>query len=231
MTPAYTTDILHLADGRELSLKFFKHASFAINIEGKWIYNDPVSDFADYTTLEKADLILVGHHHYDHLDIKAIRAILKSDTQILCDKTSATMLLEEGIKAKSLNIGELAEPFSFLKIEATAAYNTTEGHQQFHPKEREDIGFILNYGSTRLYIAGDGERTDEMLSIKGVDIAFLPVNQPYTMTVEDAVLSVKSLKPKIFYPYHYGQVEEVTDLERLQRELHDVCEVRIRGME
>ena len=141
------------------------------------------------------------------------------------------MLLEEGIKAKSLNIGESVEPFSFLKIEATAAYNTTEGHLQFHPKEREDIGFILNYGSTRLYIAGDGERTDEMLSIKGVDIAFLPVNQPYTMTVEDAVLSVKSLKPKIFYPYHYGQVEEVTDLERLQRELHDVCEVRIRGME
>ena len=231
MTTAYTTDILHLGDGKELSLVFFKHASLAISIEGKWIYNDPVSDFADYSKLQKADLILIGHHHYDHLDINAIREILKSDTQIVCDKTSATMLKEEGIEAKFLSPEESYTPFEGLLIESIRAYNTSDCALQFHPKEREDIGFVLNYGSTRIYIAGDGEPTPEMLSLKGIDIAFLPVNQPYTMKVEQAVAAVKSLKPAIFYPYHYGQVEEITDLELLKRELEGVCEVRIRGME
>lgn len=88
-----------------------------------------------------------------------------------------------------------------------AAYNTTEGHLQFHPREREDCGYVLTLGGTRVYIAGDSEPTPEMRSLEWIDIAFLPVNQPYTMTVDQAAEAVRALRPAIFYPYHYGEVE------------------------
>ena len=93
------------------------------------------------------------------------------------------------------------------------------------------MGYLLEWDGLRLYVAGDGENTPEMKALQAVDVAFLPVNQPYTMTVDQAVDAVRSLRPRIFYPYHYGQVEERTDLERLRRELEGITEVRIREME
>ncbi len=90
---------------------------------------------------------------------------------------------------------------------------------------------MLTFGGTRIYIAGDGENTPEMESLRDIDIAFLPVNQPYTMTVDQAAEAVRALRPKIFYPYHYGEVEEKTDLDRLVRMLEGVTEIRIRPME
>ena len=90
---------------------------------------------------------------------------------------------------------------------------------------------VLTIGGTRIYIAGDTEPTPELQALRKIDIAFLPVNQPYTMTVDQAVEAVKALKPAIFYPYHYGEVDEKTDIDRLVRELEGVTEVRIRPME
>ncbi|MDE7305665.1 MAG: MBL fold metallo-hydrolase, partial [Alistipes sp.] len=114
-----------------------------------------------------------------------------------------------------------------------AAYNTTEGCLQFHPKQREDCGYLLTIGGMRIYIAGDTEPTPEMKALRDVDIAFLPVNQPYTMTVDQAVEVIRHMKPVLFYPYHYGQVEEQTDLDRLAREVEALgtTEIRIRPME
>ena len=111
------------------------------------------------------------------------------------------------------------------------AYNTSQGHTQFHPRDREDNGYILTIGGTRIYIAGDSENTPEMKALRNIDIAFLPVNQPYTMTVDQAVDAVKAIRPTIFYPYHTGETEVKTDLDRLQRELEGVTEIRIRPME
>ena len=118
-----------------------------------------------------------------------------------------------------------------IRVEAVAAYNTTEGHLQFHPREREDCGYVLTLGGTRVYIAGDSEPTPEMRSLEGIDIAFLPVNQPYTMTVDQAAEAVRALRPAIFYPYHYGEVEQITDLDRLAREVAGLTEMRVRPME
>ena len=129
------------------------------------------------------------------------------------------------------SIRHVATPRDYLKVEAVAAYNTTDGHLQFHPKEREDCGYVLTIGGSRIYIAGDTEPTPELKALKNIDIAFLPVNQPYTMTVDQAVEAVKAIRPTIFYPYHYGEVEEKTDIDRLARELEGVTEVRIRPME
>lgn len=226
--PEYPSDTLTARDGSEITFHFFKHASLAVETGGKWIYVDPVSGYADYAALPKGDLVLITHSHHDHLDITAVDRILTPETEVICDRTSAEAF---EMNCYTMRPGSVATPRDYVKIEAVAAYNTTPGHLQFHPREREDCGYVLTIGGTRIYIAGDTEPTPEMKKLKNIDIAFLPVNQPYTMTVDQAVEAVKAIRPAIFYPYHYGEVEEKTDLERLARELEGVTEVRIRPLE
>ena len=114
-----------------------------------------------------------------------------------------------------------------VTVEAVPAYNTTEGHLQFHPKGR-DNGYILTLDGLRVYIAGDTEDIPEMETIKDIDIAFLPCNQPYTMTPEQLVRAAKVIKPKVLFPYHYGQTDVTTIPSQLQGEGIDV---RIRHYE
>lgn len=225
---SYPSDTLTARDGSTFTITFFKHASLSLCVGGKYIYVDPVSDSARYDQLPKADLIIITHSHYDHLDVAAVEAIQTPQTEILCDRTSAEAF---EMNCYTMRPGSVATPRDYLKVEAVAAYNTTDGHLQFHPKDREDCGYILTLGGSRIYIAGDTEPTPELKALKNIDIAFLPVNQPYTMTVDQAVEAVKALKPAIFYPYHYGEVDEKTDIDRLTRELEGVTEVRIRPME
>jgi L-ascorbate metabolism protein UlaG (beta-lactamase superfamily) len=127
--------------------------------------------------------------------------------------------------------GCVAEPFEGLSVKAVPAYNISEGHTDFHPQAREDCGYILTLGGTTIYVAGDTEDNEDVLALQGVDIAFLPVNQPYTMTIEQAERVVKAIKPTLFYPYHYGQVEQKTDIEALVKSLEGVCEVKVFPME
>ncbi|MBQ8775436.1 MAG: MBL fold metallo-hydrolase [Alistipes sp.] len=226
-TAEYPSDIVEI-NGKELKLTFFAHASIAIEYEGRTIYVDPVVGNARYEELPKADMILVTHSHYDHFDMAAIEAVQRPDTHILLDKTSA-----EGFQGDCYTMlpGSVAEPYADIRVEAVAAYNTSESQLQFHPKEREDCGYILTLGdAVRIYISGDTEPTDEQRAIRNIDIAFICVNQPYTMKPEQAVEAVKALQPKIYYPYHYGQVDEPTDVEALKKMLDSVCDVRIRPL-
>ncbi len=227
--PAYPTDELVTCDGKRLKITFFRHASIALETEdGRHIYVDPVADFADYASLPKADLILVTHHHYDHFDRKAIDLLRRETTPILCDATTAESL---GDLCTPMAPGTSAQPLSGIRVEAVAAYNTSEHQLQFHPRERGDCGYVVTCGRTRIYIAGDTEPTPEMRSLGDIDIAFLPVNQPYTMTVGQAVEAVKALRPTVFYPYHYGQTDITTDIDRLGEALKGITEVRIRPLE
>ncbi len=226
--PTYPADTISTRDGGTITFTFFKHASFAITVGDKHIYIDPVSGYADYAKLPKADLVVVTHSHYDHLDASAIDSLLTASTDIVCDRTSAEAF---EMNCHTMRPGSVARPRDYVKIEAVAAYNTSPDRQQFHPKSREDCGYIFTIGGTRIYVAGDSEPTPEMMALRDIDIAFLPVNQPYTMTVDQAVGVVKAIRPAIFYPYHYGEVEEKTDIDRLVRELEGITEVRVRPME
>ena len=114
-----------------------------------------------------------------------------------------------------------------VSVEAVPAYNSTVGREQFHPKGR-DNGYILTIDGLRIYIAGDTEDIPEMAQIKDIDIAFLPCNQPYTMTPDQLVRAAKVIKPKVLFPYHYGQ----TDLSSIPAQLEGTgIDVRIRHYE
>jgi L-ascorbate metabolism protein UlaG (beta-lactamase superfamily) len=225
--PLYPQDKVVAKDGSEIVFTFFAHASLAIEHNGKHLYFDPVGDFA-WDKLPKADAIFITHSHYDHFEMATVEKIAGEGCAILCDKTSAEAFEHDCI---TMLPGSVAEPFEGLHVKAVPAYNISEGHTDFHPQAREDCGYIVTLGGTSIYVAGDTEDNDDVLSQQGVDIAFLPVNQPYTMTVEQAVRAVKAIQPKIFYPYHYGQVEEKTDIDALVKSLDGVCEVRVFPME
>ena len=228
-TPQYPTDTVQDRDGNDVTFTFFKHASLSITVGERHIYIDPVSEYAEYAHLPKAEVVLVTHSHYDHFDRAAVDDITSRHSVVICDKTTAEAFDGEAVV---MTPGLRAEIEGNIFIDAVAAYNTSEGHTDFHPKAREDCGYVITLASgTRIYIAGDTEPTPEMLALKDIDIAFLPVNQPYTMTVDQAVEAIKAIRPKIFYPYHYGEVEEKTDIERLKRELDNITDVRVFSME
>ena len=163
--PEYPADTLTTRDGMQITITFFKHASLSIEAGGKYIYVDPVSGYADYAALPKADVVLITHSHYDHLDVAAVEAIQTPQTEILCDRTSAEAF---EMNCYTMRPGSVATPRDYLKVEAVAAYNTTDGHLQFHPKEREDCGYVLTIGGSRIYIAGDTEPTPELKALKNI---------------------------------------------------------------
>ena len=119
--------------------------------------------------------------------------------------------------------GDSLTPVPWLKLEAVPAYNTTPDRVKYHPKNR-DNGYILTLGGNRIYIAGDTEDIPELKQLKAIDIAFLPVNQPYTMTVPQAVHAAKMFNPRILYPYHYSD----TDIKQLEEGLKNTPEIEVR---
>ena len=121
--------------------------------------------------------------------------------------------------------GDSSRLGSDIEIDAIPAYNTTEGHLQFHPKGR-DNGFVLAIDGLRIYVAGDTEEIPEMAGLKDIDVAFLPVNQPYTMTPAQCIRAARMINPKVLIPYHFGQ----TDLSHIPEALPGI-DVRIRRMQ
>lgn len=220
----FETDLIATSQG-DLAITFLGHASLQITFGGKEIYADPFGERADYSTLPAADVILITHEHGDHCDPQAIAAISTEKTQLVIT-AACTRQLKDGVvmhNGDSRSIGG-------LNIEAVAAYNIVhkrETGQPFHLRG-EGNGYLVPFGDKRVYIAGDTENIPEMKNLGNIDIAFLPVNLPYTMSPEMAADAAKMIRPRILYPYHYSQ----TDLSRLVTLLENEkgIEVRIRGM-
>ncbi|MBP5772026.1 MAG: MBL fold metallo-hydrolase [Bacteroidaceae bacterium] len=203
------------------------HASIRIEYDGQEIEIDPVSKLRDrsidYTAMPKADYIFLTHEHGDHYDTATLQLLSTERTQLLTNQRCADLYGSGQVMVNGQRT-QLAEDFA---VEAVPAYNTTEGHLQFHPKGR-DNGYILTLDGLRIYIAGDTEDIPEMSAIKDIDIAFLPCNQPYTMTPEQLVNAARTIKPKVLFPYHYGQ----TDVSAIPSQLRgEGIDVRIRHYE
>jgi L-ascorbate metabolism protein UlaG (beta-lactamase superfamily) len=214
----YREDVFKTSGG-ELKITFIGHGTLMLNHAGKVIHVDPVSMYADYATLPKADLILVTHEHMDHLDAKAIQASSTPNTTVVLNQASAN-----GFPNATVMKNGDVKTVAGIKIEAVPAYNL---EKQFHPKGNGN-GYILTFGDKRIFIAGDTESVPEIKSLKSIDVAFLPMNLPYTMTPEQVADVAKAMQPKILYPYHFGQ----TDTGKLADLLKDEkgIELRIRDL-
>lgn len=222
----YPSDEFSTQNEKKIKITFIKHSSLAIEYDGIHIQIDPVTDYkgniTDYSMFPKADYILLTHEHQDHFDESAIALLEKTSTQIVLNEATQSKL-GRGIAMKN---GDKRNWQGEIRIEAVPAYNTTAGREKYHPKGR-DNGYILSLDGFRIYISGDTEDIPELHEISAIDVAFLPVNQPYTMTLEQAEKAVGIIKPTIFYPYHFDD----TPVENLIQKLEDTAvEVRIRPM-
>jgi len=217
-------DVFKTSKG-DLKVSCIGHATLMLTWAGKVIHVDPVGQYADYAGLPKADLVLVTHEHFDHLDPKAIGLIKKPETEIICPKKSAVKVPG----AIVMGNGE-SRTVQGVGIEAVAAYNIVHMRgpgSPFHPKG-DGNGYVLTLGDKRVYIAGDTENTPEMKALKNIEIAFLPMNLPFTMSPEMVADAAKAFKPKILYPYHYGDTDPKKLVALLKGEKG--IEVRIRNL-
>jgi len=209
----------------DLKITFIGHGTLMFNFANKTIHIDPVGRYADYTKLPKADLILVTHEHSDHLDAEVIEILRTVNTELVL-----TEICSEQVKGGIVMKNGDVKTVQGLKIEAVPAYNIVHMRSEglpFHPKG-DGNGYVFTFGDQRVYVAGDTENVPEMKKLQDIDIAFLPMNVPYTMTPEMVADAAKVFKPKVLYPYHYGD----TDTSKLVDLLKDVeeIEVRIRKM-
>ncbi len=182
------------------------HASLRVTLDSIEIQIDPVTELGgrtvNYHAMPKADFILVTHEHRDHYDEAAIATLSHDDTRIVTN-ARCTAMLGRGVAIAN---GDSLRLNDRISVEAVPAYNTTPEHLQFHPRGR-DNGYILTIDGLRVYVAGDTEDIPEMAQLGHIDIAFLPCNQPYTMTVEQLLRAARMVKPRLLIPYHYGDTD------------------------
>ncbi|MBQ7575564.1 MAG: MBL fold metallo-hydrolase [Bacteroidales bacterium] len=221
------TECFKTPGGGNVEIACIRHGSIAVNFDGYSIQIDPVAEMdgkvIDYNAYGKADAIFVTHEHHDHLSQDAIDTLTKEGTLIYANAKSCDALG----KGKVLANGDSGLLTDKIKYAVVPAYNTTEGRDRFHPKGNGN-GYLFNIDGLVLYVAGDTETIPEMAALKNiygpVDVAFLPVNQPYTMTVDQCVEAAKMIAPKVLVPYHFS----ATDLSALPSLLEGTgIEVRI----
>lgn len=209
----------------DLEITFIGHGTLMFTFDEQIIHADPFSKLADYSGLPKADIILITHHHGDHFDPKAIEKIKTENTTVIF-----TELCAENFKGGTVMKNGDIKTIEGIQIEAVPAYNLVhmrDNGEPFHVKGTCN-GYVVTFGDKRVYIAGDTENVPEMKALKDIDIAFLPMNLPYTMTPEMVADAAKAFKPNILYPYHYGDtdISKIVDLMKDEKEV----EVRIRKM-
>ncbi len=205
------------SDG-DLAVQPINHSALRFEFKGKQYYVDPAGQ-ADWGNMPKADAILITHEHADHLSPVTIDAIKKPGTMIL---TNEATIKKAGF-GEPFIVGQTKEVLE-IKVEAVPAYNMNPERVRFHPKERLDNGYILTFGGKRVYVAGDTEGTPEMKALKDIDLAFLPINLPYTMPPAEAAEAARAFKPKVLVPYHQGK----SDPAEVKRLLADTKEIEVR---
>ncbi len=222
----FGSDVVETTSG-SLEMFFIGHGTLMFEFNDLVIHIDPTMREADYGKLPDADLVLVTHQHGDHLDLTALHQIMKEGTRVVMTQTCMDQL--EEFSAGVMKNGD-KETILGIEVEAYPAYNIIHKRPDgipFHPKG-EGNAYLLSFGDTRVLIGGDTENVPELKKLKDIDVAFLPMNLPYTMTPEMVADLALAIRPALLYPYHYGETdpEELVDLLKDNQEI----EVRIRNL-
>ncbi len=178
-----------------VTITWIGHASFKIQAAQSIVYIDP---WKIDQRLTDGNIVLISHSHYDHYSAEDIELVSGKDCQLIAPQDVITKnrtgtVIEAG---QTIQTGEVT-------ITAVPAYNVSKN---FHPKENNWIGFIIELDNKKIYYAGDTDATDEMISLDNIDLAMLPVGGTYTLDAREAALAVNQLKPKIAVPYHWGDI-------------------------
>ncbi len=176
------------------------HASMVIETPGGVIYVDPVGGADLYAGMPQPSLILITHEHGDHFDLPTLQA-LPAVAIIANPAVHAMLSADLQSRATAMANGDQSQAMG-MTIEAVPAYNTSADRQKYHPQGR-DNGYVLTIGGKRFYVAGDTEDTPEMRALENIEVAFLPMNLPYTMTVQQAADGVAAFRPVSVFPYHH----------------------------
>lgn len=204
----------------EIKITPIRHATFILEYDNTVIYVDPVGGSGSFKDHPKPDLILVTDIHGDHMNAETLEGITTENTQLVLPQIGKEQLSEtfkpnpiviSNGQSLSLNINK-----NLIKIEAVPMYNLRPEALEFHSKGRGN-GYVITLGSQRVYISGDTEDIPEMRSLKNIDIAFVCMNLPYTMTVESAASAVLEFKPKKIYPYHYRGTGGFSDVSKFKQ--------------
>lgn len=181
-------------------LSWLGHASFRWSRAGKTLYFDPWKLSSEP---HDADLVLIGHPHFDHLSLADIAKVSGPQTEVVTVADCAAKLKEAGFSGaiRMVKPGDKVEAKG-IPIEVIPAYNTDKN---FHPKQNGWAGYIVELDGVRLYHAGDTDFIPEMAGLK-TDVALLPVGGTYTMTAEQAAEAAKAINPKVAVPMHYGDI-------------------------
>jgi L-ascorbate metabolism protein UlaG (beta-lactamase superfamily) len=220
----FEEDVLPTSAG-DLTITFIGHGTLMFTFGGKIVHVDPVGREADYSTLPDADLILITHEHGDHLDPEAVAQISKDGTVIVVSSSCEGRLENAAV----MQNGE-SGTFAGFAVEAIPAYNIVHMRSEgapYHPKG-DGNGYIVTFGDLRVYVAGDTEDTPEMKALTDIDVAFLPMNLPYTMTPQMVADAARAFRPRILYPYHFGETDTNALVQLLAGE--EGIEVRVREM-
>jgi L-ascorbate metabolism protein UlaG (beta-lactamase superfamily) len=194
-------DRIATGDG-DLVVHPINHATLVLGWKGRVIYVDPVGGGKRFDGLPKPDLILVTDIHGDHLNNETLEAVAGEMTALVAPSAVAEKLPEKLRKQTTVLANGETKPVAGITLEAVPMYNLTVDRLKFHEKGRGN-GYVVTLGGKRVYLSGDTEDIPEMRKLKDIDVAFVCMNLPYTMTVEQAADAVRAFKPKIVYPYHY----------------------------
>ena len=220
----FETDKFQTSAG-EVEITFLGHGSLLFTLGGKTLYVDPFSRVADYSELPQADVVLITHEHRDHLDPDALTSIRTGETELVCTELCA----EQIAGGRVMRNGDSAVILG-LNVEAVPAYNLLhkrENGDAYHPLGHGN-GYVITFGDLRVLVAGDTENTPELKALTDIDIAFLPMNLPYTMTPEMVADTAIAMAPRVLYPYHFGSTDTSHLVELLKD--HPNIEVRIRNL-
>lgn len=191
------------------------HSSLVIQYGTTTIYVDPHTGPSRFAKYPAPDLVLITDIHPDHLDTATLAALPLDHARIVAPK-AVTDLLPAHLRAIcSVMANGQSNALDNVRIEAVPMYNLPPSPDAFHPKGRGN-GYVLTVGGKRIYISGDTQGIPEMRALKNIDIAFVCMNLPYTMDVEEAADAVLAFKPKVVYPYHYRGTNGFSDVNKFK---------------